>query len=163
VSSPLAGIPIEKRRRFAAALGLLAAMFVAVGVVASTGDTPGIVRVFSAIALIVAVLLGSVAWGVTHSVKIDLAEARLDNAIEATVAAHGGPDVGCAHEHDVDEMRVSAEPRAHDDACPVTATTCTHSCDTCLLAAMRPSPTHARSERLAPEPAGNGSPPGAKL
>jgi hypothetical protein len=145
VSSPLAGIALEKRRRFAAALALLATLFVAVGVVASTGDAPGIVRLFSAILLIVAVLLGSIAWGVAHSVKIDLADARLDNAIEAAVAAHG-VTCGCARVHDVDEMHVSDESGTHH-ACPVSGTECTRGCDTCALGALRPSPTQARSEQ----------------
>jgi uncharacterized low-complexity protein len=150
VNSPLAGIPIERRRRFAATLGLFAVLFVAVGVVATTGSSiPGIVRVFSAIALATAALLGVMAWGVAHSVKIDLAEQRLNRSIEEAIAARGGADgelaCGCGHDHDADEMHVSREPCAHDG----TGTDCTHNCDTCVLAALRPSPTRSRAERLA--------------
>jgi len=156
VNSPLTGIPIERRRHFAATLGLFAVLFAAVGLVATTGTTPGIVRVFSAIALIVALLLGGVAWGVTHSVKIDLAEERLNQAIEDAIAARGGTDAGselaggCGHDHDhdVDEMHVTDEPCAHDGPCPVSGTECTHNCDTCVLASLRPAPTHSRAERL---------------
>ena len=150
MNSPLTGIPIERRRHFAATLGLFAVLFAAVGLVATTGTTPGIVRVFSAIALIVALLLGGVAWGVTHSVKIDLAEERLNQAIEDAIAARGGTYAGsefaggCSHVHDADEMHVSAEPCAHDG----TGSDCTHSCDTCVLASLRPAPTHSRAERL---------------
>ena len=142
-------IPIHSRRRLAATLGLFAVLFLAVGVVATTGTTPGIVRVFSAVALSVAVLLGLAAWGVSHSVKIDLAEQRLDKAIENAVAARDGDADGelargCGHDHDVDEMHVSDEACAHDGA----GTDCTHSCDTCVLASL-PAPTRSPAERLA--------------
>lgn len=148
MNSALAGIPIERRRHFAATLGLLAVLCVAVGVVASTGRTPGIVRVFSAVALLVAAFLGLTAWGVAHSVKIDLAEHRLDAAIEGAVASSGaGTDLscGCGHDHDIDEMHVTDASCAHDGL----GTECAHSCDTCVLAALRPSPTRSRAERLA--------------
>ncbi|PZS13529.1 MAG: hypothetical protein DLM57_16325 [Pseudonocardiales bacterium] len=161
--SPLSGIPIARRRQLAATLGLFAVLFVAVGVVAATGTTtPGIVRVFSAIALGVAVLLGTVAWGVTHSVKLDRGEVGLDAAIADAVRSHSGSGraCGCGHDHDPDEMHVSAETCAHDG----TGTDCTHSCDTCMLAALRPSPTLSRAERVAEQPAhGSVGPPGAKL
>lgn len=148
MNSPLSGIPIERRRLLAATLGLFAVLFVAVGVVATTGTTPGVVRVFSAVALSVAVLLGAAAWGVTHSVQIDLREQRLDKAIEDAMTERGGPDpgaCGCGHDHDADELQVSDEPCAHDG----TGTDCTHSCDTCVLASLPPSPTRSRAERLA--------------
>jgi hypothetical protein len=147
VNSPLSGIPIERRRLLAATLGLFAVLFVAVGVVATTGTTPGVVRVFSAVALSVAVLLGAAAWGITHSVQIDLREQRLDKAIEDAMAERGGPDpgaCGCGHDHDADELHVSDESCAHDG----TGTDCTHSCDTCVLASLPPSPTRSRAERL---------------
>ena len=145
----MAGIAIARRRRFAATLGLFAALFAAVGVVAATGDAPGAVRVFSAIALTVALLLGLVAWGVLRSVRLDLAEERLDTAIAQAIAAGDatGTDLacGCGHEHDADEMHVTGEACVHDG----TGVACAHSCDTCVLAALRPSPTHSRAERLA--------------
>jgi hypothetical protein len=149
MDSRLAGIPVERRQLLAATLGLFAVLFVAVGVVASTGTTPPVVRVFSAIALIVAVVLGVTAWGITHSVKIDLRERRLDEAIETAMAetatARGETSAcGCGHDHDPDELHVTGDACAHDG----TGTDCTHNCESCLLAAMRPSPTRSRADRL---------------
>ena len=147
----MAGIAIAQRRRLAATLGLFAALFVAVGVVAGTGgsNTPAVVRVFSAVALAVAVLLGLMAWGVTRSVRVDVAEERLNKAIEQAITA-GGESVsdlacGCGHDHDADEMHVTADACAHDG----TGVECAHSCDTCVLARLRPSPTQSHAERLA--------------
>jgi hypothetical protein len=150
VDSPLAGIPIERRRLLAATLGLFAVLFVAVGVVASTGATPGVVRVFSAVALVVAMVLGAIAWGVTHSVTIDVREQRLDRAIERAMAERaptGGHPLscGCGHDHDADELHVTD---ADAGRCPVSGTDCAHSCDSCVLASMRPSPVRSRAERL---------------
>jgi hypothetical protein len=148
VNSALSGIPVERRRRSAATLGLISMLFVTVGIVALTGTTPGVVRVFSSISLGIAALLALMAWGIAHSVKLDLAEGRLDAAIDAAVTQLGGSAVGCGcgHDHDPDEMRVSAAaPCAHDGA----GTDCAHNCDTCALQALRPSPTTPRSRRLA--------------
>lgn len=151
MSSPLAGIAIERRRRFAATLGLFAALFVAVGVVAATGtgSAPAAVAVFSAIALTMAALLGLMAWGVTHSVRLDVTEERLNKAIEEAIAARGGTGndlaCGCGHDHDADEMHVTGESCAHDG----TGVECAHSCDTCVLASLRPSPARSRAQRLA--------------
>jgi hypothetical protein len=147
----LAGIAIARRRHFAATLGLFAALFAAVGVVAATGGgtTPGTVRAFSAIALAVAVLLGLMAWGVTRSVRLDLGEERLNKAIEEAIAARGGTvsDLvcGCGHDHDADEMHITGESCDHDGR----GLECAHSCDTCVLASLRPSPNRSRAERLA--------------
>jgi hypothetical protein len=124
---------------------VLTVPFAAVGVVAATGSTPGIVRVFSALALIIAVLLGCVAWGVWRSVQIDRAEARLDATIEAAVAAHGELGGGCGHGHDADEMHVTDDGCAHDG----TGTECTHSCRTCVFASSQPAPTGSGAQRLA--------------
>src|SRR5205823_3482073 len=95
VTSPLSGIAVEKRRQLAATLGLFAMLFVAVGAVAATGATTAIIKGFVIIALLVAVLLGFIAWGVLHSVRLDLADRRLDAAIEAAVAASGQSMCGC--------------------------------------------------------------------
>ncbi|MDT4977252.1 MAG: hypothetical protein QOG98_3010, partial [Pseudonocardiales bacterium] len=101
----------------------------------------------------VALLLGLMAWGVTRSVRVDLAEQRLDNAIDEAIAASGGTasELACdcghdhdEHDHDADEMHVSGEPCAYDG----TGVECTHSCDTCVLRSLRPSPTRSRAERL---------------
>ena len=136
MSSALSGIPIDRRRRLAATVGLFAMLSVTIGIVALTGTTPGVVRVFSAIALVVAALLGLIAWGVSRSVSIDLAEQRLDAAIDAAlddIARH--------------RPKHAAGACAHDGA----GRDCVHSCDTCVLndvvRAMRPSPTRTRSDR----------------
>jgi hypothetical protein len=145
VSSALSGIPVEKRRQLAATLGLFAVLFVTVGVVATTGSTPALVRVFSAVAISIAVLLGLAAWGVVHSMRIDQAEARVDQAIDEVMASTGtARQCGCGQEHDPDELHVTDNPCAHDGA----GQDCTHSCDTCVLAAMRPSPRIPRAQRL---------------
>jgi hypothetical protein len=146
VTSPLSGLPVDGRRRLAATLGLFAALFVAVGLVATTGSTPGVVRVFSAVALIVAAVLALTAWGVARSVKIDVREQRHDKAIERAIAARGGATpCGCGHDHDMDELHVSDDQCAHDGA----GTDCTRSCESCVLATLRPLPTRSRAERLA--------------
>ncbi len=151
VDSRLARIPIERRQLVAATVGLFAVLFVAVGVVASTGTTPGVVRVFSAIALLAAVVLGAIAWGIAHSVRLDLREQRLNRAIETAVAeaavARGdsGSAYGCGHDHDADELHVTDETCAHDGS----GHDCTHTCESCVLAALRPSPKRSRAERLA--------------
>ncbi|MEO6886387.1 MAG: hypothetical protein ABI232_08910 [Jatrophihabitantaceae bacterium] len=152
MTSALSTIPIDRRRRAAATLALFAVLFVAVGAVATTGRTTGVVQAFSATALIIAVLLGLMAWGVLHSVKLDLAEAELDDAINAAITARGGKDIacGCGHDHDMDEMHVTGHAPspgacAHDGA----GSDCAHSCDTCVLTALRPSPSSPRAERLA--------------
>lgn len=152
VNSALSGIPVDRRRRLAATLGLFAVLFVTVGVVALTGTTPGVVRVFSAIALAVSAVLGLAAWGVVHSITVDLAEQRLDAAIEAAVAQRGGVTAltcGCGHDHDPDELHVT-DADAEGAACAHdgSGAACAHNCDTCVLAAMRPSPSRSRAERL---------------
>lgn len=146
--SALSDIPVRSRRRLAATLGPFAILFAAVGAVATTGNPPGAVRVFSAIAFLVAALLGAAAWRVARGVRIDLAHQRLDGAIEDVVAARGGKRTGsahgCRHDHDADEMQVRTDRCAHDG----TGTDCEHSCDGCVLASARPAP--ARGERPAP-------------
>jgi hypothetical protein len=146
VNSALSGISVERRRRSAATLGLISVLFVTVGIVALTGTTPGVVRVFSSVSLGIAALLALMAWGLAHSVKLDVAEQRLDAAIDAAVKQLGGSALacGCGHDHDPDEMHVSdAASCAHDGS----GTDCAHNCDTCALQALRPSPTTPRSQR----------------
>ena len=128
MSSSLSSIPAARRRHAAAITGLLAALLAAMGVVPWVGVAPTTVRVFSVVALVAAVLTAFVAWGLLTSASADQAEARLDEAIVSTVAAAGGA-CDCGHEHDPDEMHIA-------DACP-TGETCTHSCETCVLAAQR--------------------------
>lgn len=152
MSSPLARIPVVKRRQLAATLALFATLFVAVGAVALTGATTAVLKVFVGVAFVVAVLLAMLAWGVANSIRIDTAasgEAQLDDAIERAVRARGesmcGP--GCGHDHDPSEMTIT------DAACDQDGhgVACTHSCDTCTLAALRTRPSPA-PRRPSPSP-----------
>jgi hypothetical protein len=132
VNSALFAVPIERRRRLAATLGLFAALFVAVGAVSTTGRGGAVMLVFAGIAFLVALALGLAAWGVAHSVKLELAVQHLDAAI-GEVMARSGKTCGCGHEHDPSEMHVTdrpacGAPSAHD---------CTNDCSTCTLAALR--------------------------
>jgi len=156
VTSPLSDIEIEKRRQVAATLGLFATLCIAIGAVAATGATTALIKGFVVVALLIAVLLGLMAWGVLHSIKLDLSERSLDAAIETAVRSSGRSMCDCGHQHDPDELHfVDGEGQhltgvkcAHDG----TGTDCSHSCDTCVLAAMRPSPNRTRTERLHPAP-----------
>lgn len=128
VSSALSAIPVAKRRRVAATLGLFIALFVAIAAVALTGRNTPAAPVFSGIAIAVAVLLGLIAWGVLHSIRLDESESRLDAATAETVAAHGASLCTCGHEHDPGELHVS-DACAHDGS----GTACSHDCATCVL------------------------------
>jgi hypothetical protein len=141
VNPALSAIPLARRRRASATLGLFAALFLAVGAVALTGDD-GLVRAFAVIALLVAVFLALTAWGVLHSVRLDVAEQRVDAVLEAAVAGHPAAACGCGHEHDPDELHVQ-DACEHDGS----GTACEHDCETCVVAALRPSPTRTRAER----------------
>ena len=104
---------------------------------------------FAAVALVAALLLALLAWGVANSLRLDraaasaragrAAERELDAAIEAAVREHGG--AGCGHDHDPSELTVPDDPCERDGH----GAGCTHSCETCVLATMqraasRPSP-----------------------
>ena len=127
--SQLSSLPVERRRRAAATVGLMATLLVAVGIVPWVGSAPGTVRVFSTIALAAAVLLGLVAWGLLTSIRADTAESQLDAAINSAADSAGFGGCDCGHEHDPDEMHVT-------DACP-SGDACAHDCATCLLGAAR--------------------------
>jgi hypothetical protein len=151
VTSPLSGIAVEKRRQLAATLGLFAMLFVAVGAVAATGAETALIKAFVMVALLTAVLLALIAWGVLRSVKLEQADHRLDAAIEAAVRSGGGQMCDCGHEHDPDEMHVvdaPAEPTCSHDG---TGADCTHSCDTCVLTSLRAAPA-ATTRRPQPGP-----------
>lgn len=150
MTSPLSAVPAARRRRAAATVGLLAMLFVAVGAVALTGGPDATVRAFAVVALVAAGLLVLISWGLLHSVRLDAAtdaataaEASLDAAIERALADSGSASCGCGHDHDPAEMHVDAGC-AHDGR----GETCAHDCDTCALAALRPSPTTPRRERI---------------
>ena len=134
MSAPLSRVPIPKRRQLAATLGLFSVLFVAVGAVTATEPSSPALTAFLVIALLVAVVLALMGWGVANSVKRDLAEQRLDEAIEQAVGKRSL--CSCGHDHDPDELHVVDDPCARDG----TGRDCTHSCDTCVLAAMRPRP-----------------------
>ena len=149
MTSPLSGIAVEKRRRLAATLGLLAMLFLAVGAVSATATVNAVTTTCIVVSLGVAVLLALLAWGVLRSVQADVADRRLDAAIEAAMAAGGRSMCDCGHEHDPDELHFvdgegqhltgSSHTCAHDG----TGTDCAHSCDTCVLASLRLDPVAA--------------------
>lgn len=130
-------------------------LFVAVSAVAETGRPTGVIQAFVAIALAVAVLLAWMAWGVSHSIKADLAEATLDAVIEQAVKARGGRLCDCGHEHDPTELHVTDDPCEQDGH----GVECTHSCTTCVLASVRsagvapvPADASAAGSRPSPRP-----------
>ena len=155
MASTLSRIPVENRRRLAATVGLFATLFIAVGAVATTGPSSAGVRVFSVLAFVIAGVLALTGWGVLRSVRLDMAEQRLDRAIAASVAALGPAakeQVACAcgHDHDPNEIHVNtatggAGECSHDGH----GLACAHDCDVCVLSAMRPSPTATRAARAA--------------
>ena len=126
MSSSLSSVPVERRRHGAAIAALIAALLAAMGILPWVGVASAPVRVFSVVALVAAVLVALVGWGLLASAGADRAEARLDAAIVSTVAEAGGT-CSCGHEHDPDEMHI-----ADGTPCP-TGETCTHDCGTCLL------------------------------
>ena len=140
MSAQLSAVPVSKRRQLAVALGLFAALFAAVGGVGLTGTTSGVVVAFVVVAFVAALLLGLVAWGLAASIRADAGERDLDAAVTAALAASGARTCGCGHEHDPEELHVVDDPCAQDGH----GVECTHSCDTCVLARLRPS----QSERI---------------
>jgi hypothetical protein len=146
VTVPLSAVPAVKRRQLALVFGVFGVLFCAVGVVALVGRGSAVVDVFAAVAIAVAVLLGSAAFGLLHSLRVDarrVAAAELDASIDAAIneaLAKQGYQSMCSygHEHDPTELHVvDAEPCAHDGS----GATCPRDCETCVLAAMRSSAT----------------------
>jgi hypothetical protein len=142
VPSALSPVPIERRQRLLPAFGLLAALLVAIGVVAVTGDSV-VVIALGAVAIAAGVLVGLVTWGLARSIRIDRAEQHLDGVIEQALQANGVRMCECGHEHDPNELHVTDGPGAcqHDGR----GADCAHSCETCVLAALHPdrAPTGA--------------------
>ena len=169
MSSPLSTLPVDKRKQLAATLGLFAVLFIAVGAVAATGPGTAAIRAFIVVALVVALLLALMAWGVVHSVRMDVADSRLDAAIEEAVAASPkgfGQLCDCGHQHDPTELHITdadvPDPadgtHRHSASCEHdgSGALCAHDCATCVLgslrtvpagAGLRPSPTSTRAER----------------
>jgi hypothetical protein len=146
VATNLSSIPIPKRRQLAATFGLFATLSLTMGLVAASGGSSGVIIAFSVLTICFAVLLALMAWGVLHSVTIDLREQRLDEAIEATIRENGlaGQMCSCGHEHDPTELHIT-DACEHDGS----GAACAHDCDTCVLKSLRPSPSQTRAERLA--------------
>jgi hypothetical protein len=134
MSSPLSRVPIPKRRQLAATLGLFSVLFVAVAAVTATEPSTPALTAFLVIALVVAVILALMGWGMVNSVKRDLAEQRLDAAIDQVIGARSL--CTCGHDHDPTELHVADDPCARDGA----GQGCTRTCDTCVLAMHRPRP-----------------------
>src|ERR1700729_1575505 len=94
VSSELSRIPIARRRRAAALLGVLAVFLVAVGVLPWTAEASTGVRAVAGVVIVAAVLVALVAWGLLHSTVLDerrQAEAEFD----ATLIEAAGPAGAC--------------------------------------------------------------------
>ena len=152
--SSLSGIPVAKRRRAAATVGLFAMLFVTIGVVAATGrNGSAAAPVFAGVSVGIAVVLALIAWGLVRSVSMDEAEHQLDAAILEALAER--PEFGslcsCGHDHDPTELHIPDAAHAdHADACAHdgAGASCAHDCSTCVLAALRPSPTVTRAQRL---------------
>lgn len=148
--SQLSAVPPRKRRFAAGTLGLVAVLLTAVGTVAATGATTVELQVFVAVVLVVALVFALTAWGLAHSVRLDAAaaaEREFDAEVLRTAAMSPASLCSCGHEHDPDELHVTDAPSdgcAHDG----TGADCSHSCETCVLASLRPSPTTPRVERL---------------
>lgn len=163
MTSPLSGIPLAKRRQLAATLGLFAMLFIAVGAVTATGATTAVIKACVIIALVVAVLLALMAWGVLRSVRLDAAAQQLNAVVHDAVQNAGGLLCGCGHDHDADELHAVDEPgqditgmrqSSAGDACAHDGTglACSHSCDTCVLAASRSAAPSSGARRPSPGP-----------
>jgi hypothetical protein len=87
--------------------------------------------------------LALLSWGFAYSVKVDASDAALDDAIDRVIAQRPATLCSCGHEHDPTELHVREPACAHDG----TGTDCAHDCETCALAALRPSPTTPRADR----------------
>jgi hypothetical protein len=128
VTTPLSAVPAERRRRAARLAGFLALIMVAVFVVAWLRPAPAVIRLFATMALLGAVLLGLMAYGLLRSLRLDAHQARLDAAVRGALAdADAACD--CGHDHDPTEMHVT-------DGAPACGrgATCDHSCAECVLA-----------------------------
>lgn len=154
MANQLSAVPPARRRHIAATLGLFAMLFVTVGAVAATGGGNTVLHVVIWVSFVIAALLALMAWGVLNSIRLDAREARLDAEIAAALTHHD-LTCGCGSSHEV-----AGPTCAHDGAgenCSLGAppagtlcgAACGGDCDTCSLAALRPSPTATRAERQA--------------
>jgi hypothetical protein len=127
MSSALSSVPYARRKRAAQSAALLAVIMVAVFAVSWARPAPGFVRLVTSVALLGAIVLGLMSWGLLRSMRLDQAEARLDAAVAREVA-HAGAGLDCGHEHDADELHVTDT----DPACEA-GDACDHSCAACVL------------------------------
>jgi hypothetical protein len=127
-------IPVATRRRAVVGLGGFALLSTVVGVLALLDGHAALVIV-GALALLAAAMIALAAWGMWHSVRLDAAAALLDTAVAGVLAEHDDSlTCGCGHQHDPNELHVHTGTECAQDG---TGTTCSHSCQTCVLAARR--------------------------
>ncbi len=94
----------------------------AVFVVAWVRPAPGVVRLFASVALVGALMLGLMGWGLVRSIQLDTA----DQAVGAAIDETGATMCDCGWEHDPDELQVT-------DAVCERGALCDHSCATCRV------------------------------
>jgi hypothetical protein len=144
VTAPLSAVPKARRKQLSATFVIFAVLFAAVGAVALAGQGGAAIAAFAGLGFAIALVLLLAAWGLLHTVRVDErqeAAAQLDASIDAAItealAAQGyGSLCNCGHEHDPTELHITdAEPCSHDG----TGAACSHDCESCVLAAMRPS------------------------
>jgi hypothetical protein len=134
VSSSLSTIPVGSRRRAVAGLAGFALLSAVVGVLAVL-DGHAALLVVGVLALLAAAVIALAAWGLWQSVRLDVATTRLDSVVAGVLADHEDPlTCGCAHQHDPNELHVHTGTDCAQDG---TGTTCSHSCETCVLATRR--------------------------
>jgi hypothetical protein len=75
---------------------LLAFVMLAVFVVVWLRPAPVVIRLFATVALLGAVFLGLVAWGLLRSLRLDAREAQLDAAVRDALVDAGGA-IDCGH------------------------------------------------------------------
>jgi hypothetical protein len=157
VSSALSALPVARRRKVAATLGLFAMLFLAVGALCATVATSAVVVGCVVVTLLIALVLALMAWGVAQSVRTDRSAAKLESAIEDALAANGTSladlscGSGCGHDHDPDELVVTDDTCAHDGAGHL----CSHTCETCVFSRVTAVPASAAlrdGTRPAPHP-----------
>jgi hypothetical protein len=135
VSSSLSTIPVATRRRAAVALVGFALLSTVVGALAIVDGHAALVTV-GVLALLAAAVIALAAWGMWQSARLDTASSRLDAAVASVLAEHGDSlTCGCGHDHDPNELHVHTGTECAQDG---TGTACSHTCQTCVLAARRP-------------------------
>jgi hypothetical protein len=136
-TQPLSAVPVERRRRAAVGLGLMAVLLAAIAILPWTAAAPASVRVLAVAALAAAGFAGLLAWGLAHSIALDarrLAEAELD----AQLIAAAGEGCDCGHDHLADgSLHGSAAAAPASDCAATPNSECPHTCPSCVLAQRR--------------------------